>query len=252
MAGNEALLPWAGKALGLLSLGLRRPDEARRHLEAVERFCTERGLLSVGVALWQGDFVEASILAGWEDEARAQLETFRLRAASAGHPGAQAAASRCRGLLAAADGFDACFADAFSFHAKDGEPFERARSALAYGERLRRERRRREAIRQLEQALDAFDRLGAPHWSERTREELRSCGERVAAPAPSAMAELTPQELQVALVVARGATNREAAAELFLSEKTIETHLSRVYRKLAVRSRTELANVVLAPERSES
>lgn len=247
--GNEGLLPWAGKALGLLALGLRRPDEARRQLEPVARFCAERRLLSVGAALWEGDFIEASILAGWEQEARTQLESFTHRARSAQHVGAQGAASRCRGLLAPADEFDRCFAEAFARHTEEGDPFERARTTLTYGERLRRERRRREAVRQLEQALDIFDRLGAVHWSERAREELRSCGERVEAPNPSGLADLTPQELQVALVVARGATNREAATELFLSEKTIETHLSRIYRKLAVRSRTELANVVLAAER---
>jgi DNA-binding CsgD family transcriptional regulator len=190
------------------------------------------------------------VLAGREREARVQLEAFEARAGSARHPAARAAASRCAGLLAAADAFDAHFAEAFTFHAESGDPFERARTALAYGERLRRERRRREAIRHLEQALDAFQRIGALHWSERVREELRSCGERVAAPRPSRLPDLTPLELQVALVVARGATNREAGAKLFLSEKTIETHLSRVYRKLAVRSRTELANVVLAPERA--
>jgi DNA-binding CsgD family transcriptional regulator len=248
--GNEGLLPWAGRALGLLALGLRRPDEACRHLDAVARFCTERGLHSVGVAFYEGDFVEANVLAGREREARVQLEAFEARARSARHPAARAAASRCAGLLAAADAFDAHFAEAFTFHAESGDPFERARTALAYGERLRRERRRREAIRHLEQALDAFQRIGALHWSERVREELRSCGERVAAPRPSRLPDLTPLELQVALVVARGATNREAGAKLFLSEKTIETHLSRVYRKLAVRSRTELANVVLAPERA--
>jgi DNA-binding CsgD family transcriptional regulator len=250
--GNEALSPWAGRALGLLALSHRRPEEARRQLEPVARFCAARRLLCLGAAQWEGDFIEACIHAGSREEAVAFLTEFENHARGAQHPGALAVVARCRGLLADTSGFDACFAEALRRHALAGDPFEHARTALAYGERLRRERRRREAVRHLEQALDAFDRLGARLWGARTHEELRSCGERVDVPRPSRLAELTPQELQVALVVARGATNREAGSELFLSEKTIETHLSRVYRKLAIRSRTELANVVLAADRPAS
>jgi DNA-binding NarL/FixJ family response regulator len=111
---------------------------------------------------------------------------------------------------------------------------------LAFGTRLHRARRRVDARRKLRAALKTFDRLRAEPWAERARAELRAAGaikrERVGDPD-----ELTAQEARVALAVARGATNREVAAELFLSPKTIEFHLGRVYRKLGIHSRTELA-----------
>ena len=120
-------------------------------------------------------------------------------------------------------------------------PFERARTELCYGERLRRARRRAEARGQLHAALETFERLGAQPWANRARNELRATGE-TARRDRTASDELTLQELQVALRVAQGATNREAAAALFLSPKTVEAHLSRIYSKLRVRSRTELAH----------
>ena len=126
-------------------------------------------------------------------------------------------------------------------------PFERARTELAWGERLRRSGRRTEARERLNRALRIFDRLGAAPWAERARGELRASGQSVLTPEQRAEDALTPQELQVAAIVAGGATNREAAAALFLSVKTIEFHLRHVYRKLGIRSRTELARVVDAP-----
>jgi DNA-binding NarL/FixJ family response regulator len=128
-----------------------------------------------------------------------------------------------------------------ALHARTEMPFERARTELCYGERLRRARRRAEARDQLHAALETFQRLGAEPWADRARNELRATGETVRRD-PSASDELTLQELQVALKVAEGATNREAAAAMFLSPKTIEAHLSRIYSKLGVRSRTELAH----------
>jgi DNA-binding NarL/FixJ family response regulator len=126
-------------------------------------------------------------------------------------------------------------------HARTDMPFERARTELCFGERLRRARRRAEARGQLHAALQTFERLGAEPWADRARNELRATGETVHRDR-SASDELTLQELQVALKVSEGATNREAAAALFLSPKTIEAHLSRIYSKLAIRSRTELAH----------
>ncbi len=115
---------------------------------------------------------------------------------------------------------------------------------LALGERLRRARRRSDSRQPLRAALETFDRLGARIWADRARTELAASGETARSRDPYASEQLTPQELQVALVVAQGATNKEAAAALFLSPKTIETHLGRVYRKLDVRSRTELARLL--------
>jgi DNA-binding CsgD family transcriptional regulator len=120
-------------------------------------------------------------------------------------------------------------------------PFEQARTELCWGERLRRDRRRAEACTQLRSALATFEQLGATPWAERARAELRAAGARPRRRADwSAARELTAQELQVALTIAQGLTNPEAAVALFLSRKTIEFHLGNVYRKLGLRSRTEL------------
>ena len=126
-------------------------------------------------------------------------------------------------------------------------PFERARTELAWGERLRRSGRRTDARQRLNGALQVFERLGAAPWADRARGELRASGQSVLTPEQRAEDALTPQELQVAAIVAGGATNREAAAALFLSVKTIEFHLGNVYRKLGIRSRTELVRVLEAP-----
>jgi DNA-binding NarL/FixJ family response regulator len=119
-------------------------------------------------------------------------------------------------------------------------PFELARTQLCFGERLRRGRRRADAREPLRHALETFEQLSARPWAERARTELAATGETARPRNANAADELTPQELQIALVVANGATNKEAGAALFLSPKTIESHLSRIYRKLDVRSRTEL------------
>ena len=147
---------------------------------------------------------------------------------------------RCRGLLAGDDEFDAHFAAALRWHEGVLCPFERARTELCLGERLRRARRRVDAREPLQRALGAFEQIGAEIWAERARRELRATGERARRRVPEAADLLTPQELQVALQVVGGASNREAAASLFVSPKTIESHLNSVYRKLGIRSRTEL------------
>ena len=119
-------------------------------------------------------------------------------------------------------------------------PFERARTELSYGARLRRSKRIGPAREQLRSALDVFQRLLAEPWAARARRELVTRSARRAA-GSEVEALLTAHELQVAVLIGRGATNREAAATLFVSPKTIEYHLASIYRKLGVRSRTELA-----------
>ena len=147
--------------------------------------------------------------------------------------------------MASDDDFEEHFRDALQRHRPE-LPFETARTQLVFGERLRRGGRRVDARAQLRDALDTFERLGAEPWSERARAELETTGERVRRRRGAPTDELTPQELRVALVVARGASNREAAAALFLSPKTIEFHLRNVYRKLGIRSRTELVRAMLS------
>jgi len=143
------------------------------------------------------------------------------------------------------DDFEDAFATALERCSGERWPFERARCHLAYGERLRRAGRRQEARTQLRSAIDGFEQVGALALADRARGELRSTGERVRRRDPALANDLSAQELQIAMLVANGATNREAAANLFLSPKTIEKHLSSIYRKLDVRSRTELARRIL-------
>jgi DNA-binding CsgD family transcriptional regulator len=142
--------------------------------------------------------------------------------------------------LADAD-FDRWFVEALRCYEALPSEFDVARAELAWGERLRRERRRTDARAHLTAALAGFQRLGARPWAQRAGAELAAAKggrERTAEPAPE---RLTPKEREVADLVAGGATNREVAAALFLSPRTVEHHLRQVYRKLGVRSRTELA-----------
>lgn len=136
--------------------------------------------------------------------------------------------------------------EAFALHDQLAWPFERARTAMCFGEVLRRNRRRTRAREQLRTALDIFERLGAEPWARRTRAELEATGGHAGAHRVSSSIHLTPQELQVALAVADGATNAEVAASLFLSAKTIEYHLSKIYRKAGLSSRDQLAGLIAA------
>ena len=123
-------------------------------------------------------------------------------------------------------------------------PFERARTLLALGLLQRRRNERRRAQESLEQALAIFDELGAPLWAARARRELRPLGGR-----PTSRVTLTPAEQRVAELAASGLTNRQVAAALFISPKTVESTLARAYRKLGIRSRAELGAHVAAADR---
>jgi DNA-binding NarL/FixJ family response regulator len=142
---------------------------------------------------------------------------------------------RCRALLGPDEEIDANLAAALEAHAEPAMPFEAARTRLAVGERLRRARRRADARVQLAAAQQGFATAGARSWTERAESELTAAG------APAASEELTARERDVCELVAAGHTNREVAAALFLSPRTVEHHLRASYRKLGVRSRTELA-----------
>ncbi len=185
------------------------------------------------------DRIEAHLRAGDRAGAEAALAEFAAMAERTQRSWPLACVARARGMLD--DDFDPWFELAYARHGVGASPFELGRTELCHGERLRRARRVREARERLRAALERFEALGAAPWAARARSELRAAGAAVA-PAPTAVSRaLTPQELEVALAVAKGATNREVAAALYVSPKTIEVHLSRVYRKLDVRSRTELA-----------
>lgn len=229
---------------GLLALGLGRPEEAVTALERAAALADQQGLGEPAVVQWEPNLVEALIRTGRVDEAQQRLRAFAARVDPDTQRWAAGGVERCRGLLADDDAFAGHFATAVQLH--EPTPFEQARTRLCLGERLRRNRQRADARGPLSDALAAFERLGAGAWADRTRAELEATGAAARSAGPSAASGLTPQELQVALTVSTGATNAEAAASLFLSPKTVEYHLTHVYRKLGVSSRTELAEVMAA------
>jgi DNA-binding CsgD family transcriptional regulator len=184
---------------------------------------------------------------GRDADAGPVADLLDWHAARTGRPIAAALAARCRALLAAGEPAERCFLAALAWHDQAGRPFERARTQLCFGEHLRRARQRTRARDQLEAAWKTFRALGAGPWEERCRAEIAATGVRLA-PAQRGPADLlTPQELQVALTVAAGASNRQAAVQLFLSPKTVEYHLRHVYGKLGT-SRAALAALLLGPD----
>nr|MDT0667716.1 helix-turn-helix transcriptional regulator [Micromonospora sp. DSM 115978] len=130
-------------------------------------------------------------------------------------------------------------------HSETDGVFEFGRTALLYGQELRRRRRNADAKGHLHDALHLFQQCGARHWESRAQAELRAAGEHVTPKAPSSLQALSPQQLQVARLVAIGATNREIAAELVISPRTVDHHLRNTFARLGIRSRTELARILI-------
>ncbi len=230
--GTNAMVPYAFIALGELELARGRLEEAIAPLEQLQSWKRETGWAEPGLIQAEPSLVEVCAGLGRIDKARVVLAELEHDARRTGRLGSQAAAARCQGLLAADDRFVDDFEKALKLHDRVPVPFERARTELCYGERLRRLRRRTEARERLRSALATFEWLGAAPWAERARGELRASGETAARREPGPADRLTPQELQIASLVAAGATNREVAAQLFLSPKTIEYHLGNIFRKL--------------------
>jgi len=225
-------------ALAVLELGLGHAEDALRR-------CRE--ISTTPVVFWGGlDRIDAAVRTGEREVARAWLDVFESWAESSAADWARAVALHGHALLAEDEKeAERLFLAALALHADAGRPFERARCELAYGEALRRGRRRVHARDHLRAALDAFEGLGATLWAERARVELRASGETARKRDPSTIDELTAQELQIARFVAEGRTNRDVAAHLFLSPRTIDFHLRNVYRKLGISSRTALARLDL-------
>ena len=238
--GGFAIHFFAAAALGLLELGLARFEAAAETMSWLGAVAEAEGLREPAVVQWLPDAIEAAARAK-DHEAAFQLLS-RLDAQAAAAPGrwASGAAARCHGILAGESGYEEAFAAALDRHGP-APSFERARTELCLGERLRRSKRRRDADGWLRASAETFGRLGAAPWAERAWAELGAAGGTRRVDTGTLASRLTAQELQIALAVARGATNREAGIALFLSEKTIETHLSSVYRKLGVRRRAGLA-----------
>lgn len=210
----------SARSLGLAALGAGEPD-AVAHLE---RAVAEAEAPFPGLPAPELDLAEAYLRAGRRDDAVAAAAPLR---------GADAVWARA--LLEGGTAFE----EAAELVA--GQPFQLARVRLNHGEHLRREGERVEARAELRAALALFEQLDAEPWSERARRELRASGEKARRREPSTVDELTAQELQIARLIAAGASQKEAAATLFLSPKTIEYHLGKVYRKLDITSGRRLA-----------
>jgi DNA-binding CsgD family transcriptional regulator/predicted ATPase len=231
----SSLADWA---LAHLELGLGQAAEALQRAHDIS---------TSAVAFFAAlDRIEAAVRVGELDTARALLAAFEPWAECGGAAWARAVVLHAHALLSEdEEEAERLFQTALSVHAEGSRPFERARTELAYGEFLRRGRRRIDAREHLRVALDVFERLGATLWAERARVELRASGQTARKRDPSTRGQLTAQELQIAEFVARGLSNREVAAQLFLSPRTVAFHLRNVFRKLGISSRTQLARLDL-------
>jgi DNA-binding CsgD family transcriptional regulator len=271
--------------------GLRgEEEECRRLAEEVLGLAAERGLalaavlatwalaqLDIGLGRWEAAFVRliaalevrpgfghplAAILTAWDrveaamrvdraDVAQQAVALLNLWVAGAAPAWAAPVLAGCHALAAPTpDAADTHYEAAIAGLDR-ARPFDRARIQLHYGEHLRRAKRKTDARAQLRAAVDGFDRLGAAPWADRARRELRATGETARKRDLSPLAQLTPQELQVARLVGEGATNKAVAAQLFVSPKTVEYHLRKVFDKLGIASRGELIRIELG-ERPEA
>jgi DNA-binding CsgD family transcriptional regulator len=231
-------LACAEQAIGFLALGAGDAATAVTHLERAYEHTRRFGSRDPSFLYTQADLVEALVRTGRTDDAAVLADELAAGAAATGGAWAAAATARCRVLLDDDARLDAHIAAALAAHARIPFRFELARTRLCIGERLRRARRRADARAHLTVAHTVFVALGAEHWAARAAHELRATG--AANGGDRADASLTEREREVCALVAGGATNREAAAALYLSPRTVEHHLRAAYRKLGVRSRSEL------------
>ncbi len=234
--GAAILEVFALMGLTILELGLGRYAEA----------------LSWGVRIYDDDppgfgnrilpeIVEAAARSGEHRAARAALGRLTDRATASGTPWALGMLARSRALLAHKSDAENFYRQSLAHLSDTSVRTELARAHLLYGEWLRRQKRRRDARSQLRTACDMFDAMGASAFASRTRGELLAAGDHPHQPAERPGPDLTPQEAQVARLAAAGATNAEIATHLFVTASTVEYHLSKVFRKLGITSRRQLA-----------
>jgi DNA-binding CsgD family transcriptional regulator len=234
---------WSLFALAELELSLGDAGAALAHLEELDTLRDTLRLSDPDLSP-APELVDVLVRLGRREDARRVARRFHDAAAAKGQPWALARAERTLGMLGDDGELDTWFRAALAHHAHTLDVFETARTGLAYGARLRRARRRVDARPHLRAALTAFEELGAARWADLAEAELAATGESIRRREPSGVQTLTPQELQVSLLLGEGRTTREVAAALFLSPKTVEYHLRKVYTKLGIRSRAELADQI--------
>jgi DNA-binding CsgD family transcriptional regulator len=241
--GEGAALGGAGWFTALLHNGRGRYSEA---LAAAQQACEHDDVIFYGWALVE--LIEAGARSGRSDDAAVALDRLSERTQAAGTEWALGIEARCRGLLSDDETFYQESVDRLT-HSRAALAL--ARSRLVYGEWLRREHRRVDAREQLRAAHEMFSQMGAEAFAERARRELSATGETVRKRTVETLDELTTQEGQVARLAVEGYTNPEIGAQLFISPRTVEYHLRKVFTKLGIRSRKELRRALPASERAD-
>ena len=235
----------AASGLGHVQITLGDSAKVVDVLAPALAFVQREAIAEPSVMRFAVDYIEALVELSRTDDALELLDWYEGNARRLGRVSALANCARCRGMLAAQAGdLDAAFAsfeEALELHEQVRLPLDEGRTLLALGAAQRRAKRRREARDTLERALGIFEASGAVLWAERARAELKRISGRAATPGA-----LTPAEARVAALVCEGKTNREVAAALYLSDRTIEGHLARIFGKLEIRHRTELAGALQA------
>jgi len=243
LAGERTLLPSGTNPQratvqwprGVIALATGRHEEAYHNLRQI--FDPSQDAFHPHVRSWVlADLVEAAVHSGHEEEARRFVDELEVIATQAPSPLLVGALRFARPVLFTGD-------DESAFQAVEGLahwPFTRARLQLAYGVWLRRQRRPADSRAPLRAARDAFDVLGAAPWGERARQELRASGEISRRRTYDLIDALSPQELQIAQLAAEGMSNKEIGQQLFVSHRTISTHLYRIFPKLGITARAQL------------
>jgi len=222
---------------GTLYNGLSRYDAALAAVLPAERFHSE------GQAIWAlTELIEAAVRCGDPERARRAFDRVRETTSAAGTDWALGIEARCRALLSEGTEAGELYEEAISRLGRTSIQVQLARAHLLYGEWLRREHRHRDAREPLRIAHELFSDFGMDAFAERAQRELQATGERARKRTVETVDELTPQETQIARLAAEGNTNREIAARLFVSQRTVEYHLQKVFRKLDVKTRTQLAH----------
>jgi DNA-binding CsgD family transcriptional regulator len=225
--------------LGFLELSRGELQASSRYLEPLPDLLGPRGIVEPGVYPFVPDYVEALVGIGRIERAAEVLEPFEHWGVELDRPLALATSARCRGLITSVEDPVTSLEHlerAIGLHDRVGQPFELARTQLVLGVAQRRARQKRNARDSLGSALATFDELGTPLWAGKARAELGRIGGR----APAGVG-LTPSERRIAELVAEGKTNKEVAAALVVAVRTVESALTQIYRKLDIRSRTQLA-----------
>jgi DNA-binding CsgD family transcriptional regulator len=208
-------------------------DAASRVVRDDIAFTTEQAL---------PELIEAAIRAGQHDAAARAFDILAQRTTAAGTPWALGLRARCQALLADSNSAEDAYNEAISHLQDSHAALDLARAHLLYGQWLRRAKRRIDARHHLRTAHTMFQNIGADGFAVQAASELRASGERARARTPETELDLTPQETRVAALAGDGATNSEIAAQLFISPGTVEYHLAKVFRKLGITSRTQLAS----------